>query len=377
MMRFDEKSGNFYCTELGRIASHFYIRYSSVETYNEMLRRHMNDSEIITMVAHSSEFENIAVREEEQQELETLVRTSCPLEVRGGPGDKYGKISILIQVFISRGSLDSFSLVADAAYISASLARIMSGLFEICLRRGWSEMSSLLLGYCKAVDRQIWPHQHPLRQFDKDISQDILRRLEDRDADLDHLHELDEKDIGALIHYFPGGKDSENDHIYHSELFILTKKMARGGPQKINFTVPLFEPHPAQYYIRAVSDSWLQSEAIHAISFLNLTLPEVGLMILDEIHLLGADRGPILEVIVSRMRYISSQTERAVRFVGLSTALANARDLADWLGVSDMGLFNFKPSVRPVPLEVHIQVRVTISCSYSWSLLMFSIMANV
>ncbi|RVW32874.1 DExH-box ATP-dependent RNA helicase DExH14 [Vitis vinifera] len=51
---------------------------------------------------------------------------------------------------------------------------------------------------------------------------------------------------------------------------------------------------------------------------------KVGLMILDEIHLLGADRGPILEVIVSRMRYISSQTERTVRFVGLSTALANA-----------------------------------------------------
>lgn len=30
------------------------------------------------------------------------------------------------------------------------------------------------------------------------------------------------------------------------------------------------------------------------------------------------------QVIVSRMRYISSQTERAIRFVGLSTALANA-----------------------------------------------------
>jgi hypothetical protein len=31
-------------------------------------------------------------------------------------------------------------------------------------------------------------------------------------------------------------------------------------------------------------------------------------------------------------------------------------DLADWLGVREDGLFNFKPSVRPVPLEVHIQV---------------------
>lgn len=46
MMRFDEKSGNFYCTELGRISSHFYIQYSSVETYNEMLRRHMSEAEV-------------------------------------------------------------------------------------------------------------------------------------------------------------------------------------------------------------------------------------------------------------------------------------------------------------------------------------------
>ena len=81
-------------------------------------------------------------------------------------------------------------------------------------------------------------------------------------------------------------------------------------------------------------------------------------VIIDEIHLLGADRGPTLEVIASRMRFIAANTDRPVRFVGLSTALANARDLGDWLGIpSDSpGLFNFKPSVRPVPLEVHIQV---------------------
>ena len=29
--------------------------------------------------------------------------------------------------------------------------------------------------------------------------------------------------------------------------------------------------------------------------------------------------------------------------------------MGDWLGVGENGLFNFKPSVRPVPLEVHIQ----------------------
>lgn len=46
---------------------------------------------------------------------------------------------------------------------------------------------------------------------------------------------------------------------------------------------------------------------------------------------------------------------RPIRFVGLSTALANAHDLADWLGTGSAGLFNFKPSVRPVPLEAHMQ----------------------
>lgn len=56
MMRFDEKSGNFYCTELGRIASHFYIQYSSVETYNEMLRRHMSDSEVTSSCLFSGFF---------------------------------------------------------------------------------------------------------------------------------------------------------------------------------------------------------------------------------------------------------------------------------------------------------------------------------
>jgi len=79
----------------------------------------------------------------------------------------------------------------------------------------------------------------------------------------------------------------------------------------------------------------------------------VSLVVIDEIHLLGADRGPVIEVIVSRMRYISEQTGNNVRFVGLSTALANAKDVGDWLGIHKLGLFNFKPSVRPVPIKVH------------------------
>ena len=36
----------------------------------------------------------------------------------------------------------------------------------------------------------------------------------------------------------------------------------------------------------------------------------VGLLIIDEIHLLGQDRGPVIEVIVSRMNYIGKRFDR-------------------------------------------------------------------
>lgn len=80
---------------------------------------------------------------------------------------------------------------------------------------------------------------------------------------------------------------------------------------------------------------------------------QVSLVIMDEIHLLASDRGPILEMIVSRMNYISSQTKKPVRLLGMSTAVSNAFDMAGWLGVKE-GLFNFPQSVRPVPLEMYI-----------------------
>lgn len=53
------------------------------------------------------------------------------------------------------------------------------------------------------------------------------------------------------------------------------------------------------------------------------------------------------------MNYIASSTKNAVRLLGMSTACANASDLGNWLGVKE-GLFNFKHSVRPVPLELYI-----------------------
>lgn len=74
------------------------------------------------------------------------------------------------------------------------------------------------------------------------------------------------------------------------------------------------------------------------------------LLIMDEVHLLGAERGQVLEMIIARAR-----REPGTRLLGLSTALSNAADLATWMGPKNTMQFNFRPSVRPVPLEVRIE----------------------
>lgn len=54
------------------------------------------------------------------------------------------------------------------------------------------------------------------------------------------------------------------------------------------------------------------------------------------------------------MNFVSAKTARPVRLLGLSSAIANAYDMASWLKVRDEGLFNFPSTVRPVPLEMYI-----------------------
>lgn len=81
----------------------------------------------------------------------------------------------------------------------------------------------------------------------------------------------------------------------------------------------------------------------------------VNLFIVDELHLIGGEDGPVLEVVCSRMRYISSQIDKPIRIIALSASLTDAKDVAQWLGCNANATFNFHPSVRPIPLELHVQ----------------------
>nr|CAH7746700.1 unnamed protein product [Callosobruchus chinensis] len=81
----------------------------------------------------------------------------------------------------------------------------------------------------------------------------------------------------------------------------------------------------------------------------------INLFIVDELHLIGGEDGPVIEVVCSRMRYISSQIEKPIRIIALSASLTDYKDVAQWLGCNTNCTFNFHPSVRPIPLTLHVQ----------------------
>jgi hypothetical protein len=54
-------------------------------------------AQFLAMLALSSEFENIAVREEEMPELDALSRSVCPHDIKGGAENKHGKVNVLLQ----------------------------------------------------------------------------------------------------------------------------------------------------------------------------------------------------------------------------------------------------------------------------------------
>lgn len=75
----------------------------------------------------------------------------------------------------------------------------------------------------------------------------------------------------------------------------------------------------------------------------------VRLIIIDEVHLLHDERGPVIESIVARVLR-DTTAEIPTRLVALSATLPNYIDVAKFLHVPDNGLFYFDSTFRPCPL---------------------------
>lgn len=61
MLRYNEETGDFIPTNLGRTASYFYINVDTMEQINRLLMPIMTEADILRLMCTASEFEQIQV----------------------------------------------------------------------------------------------------------------------------------------------------------------------------------------------------------------------------------------------------------------------------------------------------------------------------
>ncbi|KAG2291595.1 hypothetical protein Bca52824_038264 [Brassica carinata] len=325
LVKYDRKSGYIQVTDLGRIASYYYISHGTIATYNEHLKPTIGDIDLYRLFSLNEEFKYVSVRQDEKMELAKLL-DRVPVPIKETLEESSAKINVLLQAYISQLKLEGLSLTSDMVYITQSAGRLVRALYEIVLKRGWAQLAEKALNLSKMVGKRMWSVQTPLRQF-HGIPNEILMKLEKKDLVWERYYDLSSQELGELIrspkmgrplhkfiHQFPKlvlaaqvqpitrtvlrveltitpdfqwdekihkyvepfwitVEDNDCEKILHHECFLL-KKQYISEDHTLTFTVPIFEPLPPQYFVRVVSDKWLGSQTVLSVSFRHLVLPE-------------------------------------------------------------------------------------------------------
>ena len=325
LVKYDRRSGALQSTDLGRIASHYYVSIDTIAAFNEHLRPTFGDIELLRLFTQADEFKYMVVREEEKLELAKLI-DRVPIPVKENLDDPAAKINVLLQAYISRLRLDGLSLSSDMVYVTQSAGRLMRCLYEVCCRRGWAGLAEKSLVLSKCVQVKMWASQTPLRQF-AGVPAEILMKVERKELPWERWYDLSALEIGELIRFPKMGKtlhrlihqfprvelgahvqpitrtllrvevvitpdfqwddkihgyaepfiviveDADSEIIIHQEGFLLTRARCEED-SIITFTLPITDPLPPQYFVRVISDKWLGCEATLPLSFRHLILPE-------------------------------------------------------------------------------------------------------
>ena len=325
LVKYDRRSGSLQPTDLGRIASYYYVSFSTIAAFNDHLRPTMGDIELLRLFTQADEFKYMVVREEEKMEIAKLI-DRVPIPVKESLEEPAAKINVLLQAYVSRLKLEGLALSADMVYVTQSAGRLMRCLYEVCLRRGWAGLAERALTLSKCVTQRMWASQTPLRQF-KGVPGEILVKVERKELPWERWYDLSSQEIGELIRFPKMGKtlhrlvhqfprlelsahvqpitrslikldlnitpdfqwdekvhgfvepfiiiveDADSENILHHEGFVLSATRAEED-SLVSFTLPISEPLPPQYFVKVVSDKWLGCEATLPVSFRHLILPE-------------------------------------------------------------------------------------------------------
>jgi helicase len=71
-------------------------------------------------------------------------------------------------------------------------------------------------------------------------------------------------------------------------------------------------------------------------------LASIGLLVIDEVHSLGTDRGPTIEMAVTKLRQMNPE----LQILALSATIPNCREMAEWLKAELV-----ESNYRPIPLK--------------------------
>ncbi|CAK7199611.1 Pre-mRNA-splicing helicase BRR2 [Sporothrix eucalyptigena] len=329
LAKYDDKTGRLQATELGRIASHYYITHSSMETYNNLIQPSISTIEMFRIFALSGEFKYIPVRQEEKLELAKLLGR-VPIPVKESIEEPHAKINVLLQAYISRLRLDGLALMSDMVYVTQSAGRILRAVFEITLKKGWAAVAKTALDLCKMAEKRMWPTMSPLRQF-ASCPRDIVQKAERIDVPWKSYFDLDPPRMGELLGLPKAGttvcrfvskfprlqlqaqvlpitrsmmhvsltitpnfewddeihgssesfwiivEDSDGEDILFHDQFLLRKEFATSAENSehvVDFTVPITDPMPPNYFVSVVSDRWMHAETRLAVPFQKLLLPD-------------------------------------------------------------------------------------------------------
>lgn len=264
MIRYAIDSGNLSVTNRGRVAAHFYIQTESVTTFNDMLGRSESptDADLARIVCSAEEFKNMKLRQEEEGELESLAKTTCPLalkephpdaENKSRVVDETDKCFVLLQAYISRKKIKSFTLITDMNYLASNAARVARSIFEICIKESQSGPALKLLRIAKSVDNQIWWFQTPLRHFEGEFNNEMYVVLESqKGAESDSfettmsLLDMSANEVGQLSRWYKGGAKIQKfvRMIPRLELHCQVKPVTAGVFQFHIELHPMFEWSP-------------------------------------------------------------------------------------------------------------------------------------
>ncbi len=199
MVTYDPATGSIAITQLGRIAARYYIGWKTIELFNGKLRSNMTEADVLSILSLANDFEQISPRDNEEKELKKLLE-NAPCEVPGGIQTAPGKVNILLQSYISKAYVEDFALVSETAYVAQNAGRILRAMLEIGLSQKWAPMTHSLISMSKAVEKRLWPFDHPLSQ--SNLSPDTLFNLTRWADDLDvtELAAMSAADVGKLIH---------------------------------------------------------------------------------------------------------------------------------------------------------------------------------